>query len=36
MPMLGYRPNAMFTDGAEHVRLRQAVTDSLAKVDSRR
>ncbi|WP_371582058.1 cytochrome P450 [Streptomyces sp. NBC_01314] len=36
VPMLGYRPNAMFTDGAEHARLRQAITDSLAKVDSRR
>ncbi|MGW0842326.1 cytochrome P450 [Streptomyces sp. NPDC002787] len=36
VPMLGYRPNCMFTDGAEHARLRQAVTDSLAKVDSRR
>ncbi|EKX60957.1 cytochrome P450 [Streptomyces ipomoeae] len=36
VPMLGYRPNCMFTDGAEHARLRQAVTDSLAHVDSRR
>ncbi|GAA3773546.1 cytochrome P450 [Streptomyces phyllanthi] len=36
VPMLGYRPNCMFTDGAEHLRLRQAVTDSLARVDSRR
>lgn len=31
--MLGYRPNAMFSDGADHLRLRQAVTDSLAKLD---
>ncbi|MEU0838522.1 cytochrome P450 [Streptomyces sp. NPDC005962] len=33
VPMLGYRPNCLFTDGAEHLRLRQAVTDSLARVD---
>lgn len=33
VPMLGYRPNCLFTDGAEHMRLRQAVTDSLAGVD---
>lgn len=32
-PMLAYRPNCLFTDGAEHLRLRQAVTDSLAAVD---
>lgn len=36
VPMLGYRPNALFTDGAEHLRLRQAVTDSLARVDTHR
>ncbi|NKQ25527.1 cytochrome P450 [Streptomyces galbus] len=35
-PVLAYRPNAMFTDGAEHMRLRRAVTDSMARVDSRR
>ncbi|MEU3285746.1 cytochrome P450 [Streptomyces longwoodensis] len=35
-PVLAYRPNAMFTDGAEHLRLRQAITDSMAKVDSRK
>ncbi|MGY0061045.1 cytochrome P450 [Streptomyces sp. LZ34] len=34
LPMLAYRPNALFTDGAEHLRLRQAVTDSLAGVDA--
>ncbi|WP_065960446.1 cytochrome P450 [Streptomyces sparsogenes] len=34
LPMLAYRPNALFTDGAEHMRLRQAVTDSLAGVDA--
>lgn len=33
LPMLGYRPNALFSDGAAHARLRQAVTDSLATVD---
>ncbi|WP_234347285.1 cytochrome P450 [Streptomyces specialis] len=36
VPMLGYRPNCLFTDGAEHMRLRQAVTDSLARVDTHR
>ncbi|WP_069772887.1 cytochrome P450 [Streptomyces sp. LUP30] len=35
-PLLSYRPNAMFSDGAEHLRLRQAITDSMARVDSRR
>ncbi|MFF9093508.1 cytochrome P450 [Streptomyces sp. NPDC014776] len=35
-PLLAYRPNCMFADGAEHLRLRQAVTDSLARVDVRR
>ncbi|MCX5172504.1 cytochrome P450 [Streptomyces antibioticus] len=35
-PVLAYRPNAMFTDGAEHLRLRQAITDSMAQVDPRR
>jgi len=36
VPLLAYRQNCMFTDGAEHLRLRQAVTDSMARVDSRR
>ncbi|MFB4197393.1 cytochrome P450 [Streptomyces carpaticus] len=36
LPMLGYRPNALFTDGAEHMRLRQAITDSLARIDAHR
>ncbi|MGW2825569.1 cytochrome P450 [Streptomyces sp. NPDC001443] len=35
-PLLAYRPNCMFSDGAEHLRLRQAVTDSMARVDSRK
>ncbi|MFF3619883.1 cytochrome P450 [Streptomyces sp. NPDC002467] len=33
LPMLGYRPNALFSDGAAHARLRGAVTDSLATVN---
>ncbi|QLJ04072.1 cytochrome P450 [Streptomyces sp. NEAU-sy36] len=33
LPMLAYRPNALFSDGAAHARLRQAVTDSLASVN---
>ncbi|AUG77612.1 cytochrome P450 [Kitasatospora sp. MMS16-BH015] len=36
VPLLAYRSNCMFSDGAEHLRLRQAVTDSMARVDSRR
>ncbi|WP_329500723.1 cytochrome P450 [Kitasatospora herbaricolor] len=36
VPLLAYRPNAMFSDGAEHLRLRQAVTDSMARIDTRR
>ncbi|MFI0240277.1 cytochrome P450 [Streptomyces sp. NPDC016845] len=35
LPMMGYRPNALFSDGAAHARLRQVVTDSLATVDER-
>ncbi|EGX59249.1 cytochrome P450 [Streptomyces zinciresistens K42] len=33
VPMMGYRPNALFSDGAAHARLRQAVVDSLATID---
>jgi cytochrome P450 len=33
LPMMGYRPNALFSDGAAHARLRQAVTDSLATIN---
>ncbi|NGO73470.1 cytochrome P450, partial [Streptomyces boncukensis] len=36
LPLLMHRPNCMFSDGAEHLHLRQAVTDSLARVDSHR
>ncbi|MGW2212033.1 cytochrome P450 [Streptomyces sp. NPDC001781] len=35
LPMMSYRPNALFSDGAAHARLRQVVTDSLATVDER-
>ncbi|WP_406300729.1 cytochrome P450 [Embleya sp. NBC_00888] len=33
VPMMMYRPNCLFTDGSEHLRLRQAVTDSLNRID---
>jgi cytochrome P450 len=33
LPMMSHRPNALFSDGAAHARLRQAVTDSLATVN---
>lgn len=33
LPMMMYRPNCLFTDGAHHARLRAVVTDSLARVD---
>ncbi|MDI2132546.1 cytochrome P450 [Yinghuangia seranimata] len=33
MPMMGYRPNALFTDGEEHARFRSAISDSLDRVD---
>ncbi|HEY5834806.1 cytochrome P450 [Streptomyces sp.] len=36
LPMMAYRPNALFSDGAAHARLRQAVTDSLVKVNEHR
>ncbi|MER6844037.1 cytochrome P450 [Streptomyces platensis] len=36
LPMMMHRPNAMFSDGATHLRLRQAVTDSLSRVDMHR
>ncbi|MFJ6833761.1 cytochrome P450 [Streptomyces sp. NPDC091209] len=34
VPMMMYRPSALFTDGAEHSRLRGAITDTLARVES--
>jgi cytochrome P450 len=33
LPMMMYRPNCLFADGAAHARYRAAVTDSLARVD---
>ncbi|WTW94906.1 cytochrome P450 [Streptomycetaceae bacterium NBC_01309] len=33
LPMMGHRPNALFTDGAEHARYRSAITDSLGRID---
>ncbi|WP_326654083.1 MULTISPECIES: cytochrome P450 [unclassified Streptomyces] len=33
VPMMMYRPNALWTDGDEHSRLRGAITDSLGRVD---
>ncbi|GAA4957774.1 cytochrome P450 [Yinghuangia aomiensis] len=35
LPMIGWRPLCVFVDGAEHERLRAAVTESLAKLDRR-
>ncbi|MFI9261977.1 cytochrome P450 [Streptomyces sioyaensis] len=36
LPMMMYRPNCLFSDGAEHLRLRQAVTESFARLDMHR
>ncbi|MFG2561291.1 cytochrome P450 [Streptomyces sp. NPDC048496] len=36
LPLLAYRPNCMFTDGAAHLRLRQAITESFARVSGHR
>ncbi|MDF3298548.1 cytochrome P450 [Streptomyces tropicalis] len=33
VPMMAYRPSCLFTDGAVHLRLRKAVTDSLARLN---
>ncbi|MGI5138916.1 MULTISPECIES: cytochrome P450 [unclassified Streptomyces] len=33
LPMMAYRPNTLFTDGAVHLRFRKAVTDSLARLN---
>ncbi|MDT0300805.1 cytochrome P450 family protein [Streptomonospora wellingtoniae] len=32
--MMEHRPNVLFADGAEHRRLRRAVTDSFGRIDS--
>ncbi|RKN10596.1 cytochrome P450 [Streptomyces radicis] len=36
VPMMAYRPNALFSDGAPHLRLRQAITDSMSRIDTHR
>ncbi|MEU2057686.1 cytochrome P450 [Streptomyces bungoensis] len=36
LPMMAYRPNCLFTDGAAHLRLRKAVTESLARLSTTR
>jgi cytochrome P450 len=36
LPMMAFRPNTMFTDGAAHLRLRQAVTASLDRLNTTR
>ncbi|GAA2408550.1 cytochrome P450 [Streptomyces glaucosporus] len=33
VPMMMYRPNALWTDGEEHERLRTVIADSLGRVD---
>ncbi|GAB2613123.1 cytochrome P450 [Streptomyces capparidis] len=33
LPMMAYRPSALFADGDAHTRLRRAITDSLSRVD---
>lgn len=33
LPMMAYRPNCLFTDGAQHLRLRKAVTESLDRLN---
>ncbi|MHC5257823.1 cytochrome P450 family protein [Streptomyces sp. UC4497] len=35
LPMMAWRRNALFADGADHAKLRQAVTAALATVDER-
>ncbi|MGW6917948.1 cytochrome P450 [Kitasatospora sp. NPDC054939] len=36
LPMMFYRPNCLFTDGTEHLRLRKAVTESLDRLHDNR
>jgi cytochrome P450 len=36
LPMMGWRPNALFSDGAAHARLRLAATESLSTIDVHR
>ncbi|MBV8931747.1 MAG: cytochrome P450, partial [Kutzneria sp.] len=33
LPVMAYRPNCVYTVGAEHARLRSVVADSMARVD---
>ncbi|MFJ6214766.1 cytochrome P450 [Streptomyces sp. NPDC092296] len=33
LPMLGWRPTALFSDGEQHARYRQAITDSFALIE---
>lgn len=33
LPVLGHRPTALFSDGAEHARYRDAINDSLALIE---
>ncbi|MFJ6855578.1 cytochrome P450 [Streptomyces sp. NPDC091271] len=33
LPVLGYRPTALFTDGAVHARYRDAINDTLALIE---
>ena len=33
LPMMGYRPNALVTDGETHARFRSAINDALSRVD---
>lgn len=33
LPVMAYRPNCVYTAGAEHARLRSVVADSMAQVD---
>lgn len=34
VPMMSWRPNCLYADGAEHDRLRTAVTDSVGRIDT--
>ncbi|SEQ14744.1 Cytochrome P450 [Streptomyces sp. yr375] len=36
LPVLAYRHNCMCADGAEHLRLRQSITDSMMRIDPMR
>jgi cytochrome P450 len=36
LPMMAYRPNCLFTDGAVHLRLRQAITASFDRLNTTR